>query len=101
ITGVGVATSFFSFGFAGFYSKDSILEQAFASGTVHGNIAFFLGAFAALLTSFYSWRLIFLTFFGPARWAASEHIQHALHGDADHPDEEHGDSAHHGQGPVA
>ena len=78
ITGVGIAGLF---GFAGFYSKDSILESAFASGTVHGNIAFFLGAFAALLTSFYSWRVIFLTFFGQARWAASEHIQHALHGD--------------------
>ncbi|MEO6247173.1 MAG: NADH-quinone oxidoreductase subunit L [Sphingomicrobium sp.] len=80
ITGVGIATPFFSFGFAGFYSKDSILESAFASGTVHGGIAFFLGAFAALLTSFYSWRLMFLTFFGQARWAASEHIQHSLHG---------------------
>jgi NADH-quinone oxidoreductase subunit L len=32
-----------------------------------------------LLTSFYSWRLIFLTFFGKARWIQSEHIQHALH----------------------
>ena len=43
-------------------------------------MAFWLGAFAALLTSFYSWRLIFLTFFGKPRWAASEHIQHAVHG---------------------
>ena len=59
------------------------------------SIAFWIGSLAALLTSFYSWRLIFLTFFGEPRWAASEHIQHALHGDhADHPDEEHGDSAH-------
>jgi NADH-quinone oxidoreductase subunit L len=52
-----------------------------------------LGALAALLTSFYSWRLIFLTFYGPPRWAASEHIQHALHGHHDTPDEEHGDSS--------
>ena len=60
-----------------------------------GTIAFWLGALAALLTSFYCWRLIFLTFFGKPRWAASEHIQHALHGDHDDPpDEEHGDSAH-------
>ena len=58
-------------GFAGFYSKDAILESAYASGTVHGGIAFFLGALAALLTSFYSWRLIFLTFYGKPRWAAS------------------------------
>jgi NADH-quinone oxidoreductase subunit L len=62
---------------------------------VSGTIAFWIGSLAALLTSFYSWRLIFLTFFGEPRWAASEHIQHAVHGDhADHPDEEHGDSAH-------
>jgi NADH-quinone oxidoreductase subunit L len=75
ITGVGI----FGIGFAGFFSKDAILESAFASGTVHGTIAFFIGALAALLTSFYSWRLIFLTFFGKARWAGSEHIQHAAH----------------------
>jgi NADH-quinone oxidoreductase subunit L len=92
ITGVGI---YGVFGFAGFYSKDAILESAFAAGTVSGTMAFWVGAFTALLTSFYSWRLIFLTFFGEARWAASEHIQHAVHGDHhDHPDEEHGDSSH-------
>src|SRR5690606_16698167 len=77
ITGVGIANVF---GFAGFYSKDSILEAAFASGTELGQAAFWFGAFAALLTSFYSWRLVFLTFFGKPRWIESEHIQHAVHG---------------------
>ncbi|HZH07339.1 MAG TPA: NADH-quinone oxidoreductase subunit L, partial [Lautropia sp.] len=77
ITGVGI---YGVFGFAGFYSKDAILESAFAAGTVPGTIAFWVGAFTALLTSFYSWRLIFLTFFGPPRWAGSEHIRHAVHG---------------------
>jgi NADH-quinone oxidoreductase subunit L len=91
ITGVG----FGDVGFAGFWSKDAILEEAWASHSVQGSIVFWLGAIAALMTSFYSWRLIFMTFFGEPRWAASEHIQHALHGDhADHPDDEHGDSAH-------
>jgi NADH-quinone oxidoreductase subunit L len=90
ITGVGI----FGIGFAGFWSKDSILEAAYASGTVHGGIAFFIGALAALLTSFYSWRLIFLTFYGQPRWAASEHIQHAVHGEHEAPSAEHGDSAH-------
>jgi NADH-quinone oxidoreductase subunit L len=91
ITGVGI----FGIGFAGYWSKDAILESAWASGSVSGHLAFVIGAFAALLTSFYSWRLIFLTFFGKPRWAASEHIQHAAHGDHhDHPSEEHGDSAH-------
>src|SRR3712207_5934511 len=49
------------------------------SGSANGGFAFAVGVFAALLTSFYSWRLVFLTFFGKPRWAASEHIQHALH----------------------
>jgi len=76
ITGVGLLGVF---GFAGFYSKDAILEAAYASATEPGRVAFAIGVFAALLTSFYSWRLMFLTFFGTPRWAASEHIQHALH----------------------
>jgi NADH-quinone oxidoreductase subunit L len=91
ITGVGIIQvgNFAGFGFAGFYSKDAIIESAFASGTSAGGIAFAVGVFAALLTSFYSWRLMFLTFWGKPRWAASEHIQHALHGDHhDHPDAE-------------
>ncbi|HKR24009.1 MAG TPA: NADH-quinone oxidoreductase subunit L [Allosphingosinicella sp.] len=95
ITGVGVIGLF---GFAGFYSKDAIIESTYASGAQFGGFAFFVGVFAALLTSFYSWRLIFLTFFGKPRWAQSEHVQHALHGDHhDHPDAEdagHDTSAH-------
>ncbi len=80
ITGVGILGVF---GFAGFYSKDIILESAYASG-VYGQMAFLVGAFAALLTSFYSWRLIFLTFHGKPRWDQSEHIQHAMHGTHNH-----------------
>ena len=92
ITGVGIAGIF---GFAGFYSKDAILEAAFASGTEMGGIAFAVGVFAALLTSFYSWRLVFLTFHGKPRWTNSEHIQHALH-DAHHGDHTHGAHDDHG-----
>ena len=91
ITGVGIANVF---GFAGFYSKDSILEAAFASGTDMGNFAFWMGTVAALLTSFYSWRLMFLTFWGKPRWIESEHIQHAVH-DAHHGHDDHG---HHEDG---
>jgi len=96
ITGVGIIQigGFAGFGFAGFYSKDAIIESAYMSGSTVGGFAFAVGVIAALLTSFYSWRLVFLTFFGQPRWAASEHIQHALHGEHEHPDEEHGDSAH-------
>jgi NADH-quinone oxidoreductase subunit L len=85
ITGVGVAIGDFSgFGFAGFFSKDAIIESAYMSGTTAGGFAFAIGILAALLTSFYSWRLVFLTFFGKPRWAASEHVQHALHDANDH-----------------
>ncbi len=86
ITGVGIAGLF---GFAGFYSKDAIIEAAFASGTTSGYTAFAVAVFAALLTSFYSWRLIFLTFYGKPRWSQSEHIQHAAHGHDGHHDDHH------------
>jgi NADH-quinone oxidoreductase subunit L len=92
--------------FAGYYSKDAILEAAFANGTEAGVVAFAVGVFAALLTSFYSWRLILLTFTGKPRWADSEHIQHAVHhhdepaaaeGTTDS-DEQHGHAAAHVHG---
>lgn len=79
ITGVGI---YGVGGFAGYHSKDAILEAAWASGSGQG--AFWVGTLAALLTSFYSWRLMFLTFWGKPRWAGSEHIQHAAHGDHHH-----------------
>ncbi|MGE4322094.1 MAG: NADH-quinone oxidoreductase subunit L [Sphingobium sp.] len=91
ITGVGLPL--LGIGFAGFYSKDGILEAAYAAGGA-GTSAFLVGVFAALLTSFYSWRLVFLTFFGKPRWAASEHIQHALHDAHGHGDDGHGHDDH-------
>ena len=90
ITGVGLPL--IGVGFAGFYSKDGILEAAYASGGA-GVGAYLVGVFAALLTSFYSWRLVFLTFFGKPRWAASEHIQHALH-------DAHGHGSEHDNAPA-
>ncbi|MEP5938910.1 MAG: NADH-quinone oxidoreductase subunit L [Erythrobacter sp.] len=77
ITGVGVYH--LGLGFAGFWSKDAIIEVAFARGTDMANFAFLMGVVAALLTSFYSWRLMFLTFWGKPRWIESEHIQHSVH----------------------
>ncbi|MGQ0279103.1 NADH-quinone oxidoreductase subunit L [Sphingopyxis sp. NFH-91] len=97
ITGVGIAGVA---GFAGFYSKDGILEAAFAAGG-GGQIAFWVGIFAALLTSFYSWRLVFLTFYGKPRWEQSEHIQHAVHDDHGHGHDDHAHAPHqdaHGDG---
>jgi NADH-quinone oxidoreductase subunit L len=86
ITGVGIVGVG---GFAGFYSKDAIIEAAFASHSTFHMYAFGIGVLAALLTSFYSWRLMFLTFFGTPRWAQSEHIQHAMHDHGDHDDHAH------------
>jgi NADH-quinone oxidoreductase subunit L len=91
ITGVGIVDVV---GFAGFYSKDAILEAAFARGTELSHFAFFMGIFAALLTSFYSWRLVFLTFFGKPRWEQSEHIQHAVHDAHGHGHDDHGHEGH-------
>jgi len=49
---------------SGFYSKDAIIEFAFLRGNSLGIYASSIGVFTALLTSIYSWRLIFKTFHG-------------------------------------
>ncbi len=85
LTGVGIP--FTSIGFAGFVSKDAIIEAAYASHRPAAAYAFICVVVAAGLTSFYSWRLAFMTFFGHrGDWA------HALPHDA-HDD-------HHGHGPA-
>ena len=53
--------------FAGYYSKDIILEAAFAAHSDVGMFAYILGVTAAFLTAFYSWRLIYMTFHGKPR----------------------------------
>ncbi|MGZ3216124.1 NADH-quinone oxidoreductase subunit L [Paracoccus sp. T5] len=62
ITGVGVPLT--HIGFSGYLSKDAVIESAYASGSGY---AFWLLVLAALMTSFYSWRLMFMTFFGKPR----------------------------------
>jgi proton-translocating NADH-quinone oxidoreductase chain L len=47
---------------AGFYSKDTILEVAYAKYTNWGHFVYYLGTFAAFFTAFYSVRLLFLVF---------------------------------------
>ena len=49
---------------SGFYSKDAIIEYAYLRGNTAGYYAVIVGIFTALLTSIYSWRLIFKTFHG-------------------------------------
>ncbi len=53
--------------FSGYYSKDMILEAAWGAHSAVGQYAFAMGAIAALLTAFYSWRLLFMTFHGRPR----------------------------------
>lgn len=52
---------------AGFVSKDAIIEATYAAQSWVGNYAFVLTLVAAMLTSFYSWRLMFLAFEGRPR----------------------------------
>jgi NADH-quinone oxidoreductase subunit L len=78
ITGVGVPVWILTLGeipigFAGFHSKDAIVESAYAAGSSYG---FWLLVIAALFTSFYSWRLMFLTFYGTPRGDKHTH-EHA------------------------
>ena len=61
ITGVGIPLT--HIGFAGFLSKDAVIESAF----VGSQYAFWMLVIAAFMTSFYSWRLMFMTFFGTPR----------------------------------
>jgi NADH-quinone oxidoreductase subunit L len=53
--------------FAGYFSKDMVLEAAWADKSAHGNLAYWLGVTAAFITAFYSWRLIIMTFHGKPR----------------------------------
>ncbi|MCC5983586.1 MAG: NADH-quinone oxidoreductase subunit L [Rhodobacteraceae bacterium] len=75
ITGVGIPLLYIGFpvGFAGFVSKDAIIESVYAAGAGY---AFWMLVIAALMTSFYSWRLMFLTFWGEARGDRHTH-EHA------------------------
>ena len=109
ITGLGIPGVG---GFAGFYSKDSIIESAFASFTnghsAMGLFAFFVGILAAGLTAYYSWRLVFMTFHNKPAWKDASHDAHAHDDHASHAQLEthsepldddghaHDDHAHHG-----
>jgi NADH-quinone oxidoreductase subunit L len=91
---------------SGYFSKDAIIEAAFAAGEHHTTamIGFVATVVAAGLTSYYSWRLVFMTFFGhrPAHPVAVNHShdepatedEHA-HGHDDHAHEDHGHHAPH------
>ena len=90
LTGVGVP--FTSIGFSGYVSKDAIIEAAYASHGAGSGYAFLCVVAAAGLTAFYSWRLLFMTFFGRrGDWASS--LGAGAHG--------HDDSHGHGEARAA
>ncbi len=60
---------------AGFFSKDAVIEAAFVGQNAAAGFAFTLLVVAAFLTSFYSWRLMFMTFHGKSR-ASAEVMSH-------------------------
>ncbi len=108
LTGVGIPHT--NIGFAGFFSKDAIIEAAYAAHKPH-DYAFWMLVVAAFMTSFYSWRLAFMTFHQSPRWGeghghdahaadhghahddhakAHAHDDHAKHDDHGHDDHGHG-----------
>jgi len=75
LTGLGIPGTYL--GFAGFFSKDAIISAVYGGHSGFAIYAFWLLVIAALMTSFYSWRLIFLTFHGKPR--ATADIMHHVH----------------------
>ena len=101
ITGVGIPG--LDLGFAGFYSKDAIINSAYAArANPVDAFAFVAGLLAAGLTSFYSWRLVFMTFHGSAKWghdghghaAPDDHASSAQIETHSEPDVSHGHDGH-------
>src|SRR5262245_32438548 len=93
--GIPAFGDFPGFGLAGFYSKDAVIEAAYGANRIGAQYAFWCGLVAALLTSFYSWRLAFMTFEGAYRGNAHAHGDEEPHGA--HDDHGHG----HGHGHAA
>jgi NADH-quinone oxidoreductase subunit L len=85
---------------AGYFSKDAIIEASFASDRPGAFYAFLCVTIAAGFTSFYSWRLVFMTFFGKPKWQeADAHaevaaVSHDAAHAEDHSHDDHGHDAH-------
>ena len=75
--------------FAGFYSKDSIIEVVKFSHITGSSFAYFAVLAGVFVTAFYSFRLYFLVFHGKEKWRTTSHAHDAHH-----------DEAHHGLSPA-
>ena len=89
--------------FAGFYSKDMIIEAVKLSSIPGAGFAYFAVMAGVFVTAFYSFRMYFLVFhgeerFGKAHDVAHDHAAHAAQDDAHHADDEH-EEEHHGLAP--
>jgi NADH-quinone oxidoreductase subunit L len=108
ITGVGIPSLHLGIfalrevGFSGFFSKDAIIDADFIAGRTNGvsNFAFVAGLLAAGLTSFYSWRLIFMTFHGKAKWGQADHDHAPADDHADDHGHAHGGEPHEAPWPM-
>jgi NADH-quinone oxidoreductase subunit L len=92
LTGAGIPGT--QIGFAGFFSKDAIIAAAYNAsldGRIGGQMAFWFSIIAAALTSFYSWRLMFMTFEGRYRGGGHDAHAHDANADDPHAREDHGD----------
>ncbi len=101
LTGVGIPFIPFPIGFAGFVSKDAIIEASYASHNAMAPYAFFCVVIAAAFTSFYSWRLVFMTFFGKRGDWLSSLPQDDGHGAGAHTDAHAADDHGHASDPHA
>jgi NADH-quinone oxidoreductase subunit L len=84
--------------FAGFYSKDSIIEAVKASHIAGSGFAYFAVLAGVFITAFYSFRMYFLVFHGEERFGKHEHHAHGHDSDA-HNEEEEDEHGHHGLAP--
>ena len=73
--------------FAGFYSKDSIIEAVGMSHLAGSGFAYFSVVAGVFITAFYSFRMYFLVFHGEERFGKAHHdVHHVAHADATHDD---------------
>jgi NADH-quinone oxidoreductase subunit L len=91
-----IGTPFFS----GFYSKDFIIESVKESHRWGATYAYYCVLIGVFVTALYTFRMLFMTFHGEARWGKGDSHAHAAdhgHGHDDHGHDDHGHDAHGGE----
>ncbi|THC46133.1 NADH-quinone oxidoreductase subunit L [Massilia sp. Mn16-1_5] len=84
--------------FAGFYSKDSIIEAVHASNIPGAGFAYFAVLAGVFVTAFYSFRMYFLVFHGESRWNHPAPHSHGHDSDAHNEEDDHAGDDHHHHG---